>query len=105
MVFVELVNTLSIKKISIGNQEKRSLFLFLINIEKKNGDYDVLIPGSGGKDTIYLSHVLKYKYKMNPLTITWAPHLYTEIGWHNFFGKKWDLIMNYTPLIQKFTEN
>ena len=85
MVFVELVNTLSIKNIDWKSREE-SLFLFLINIEK-NGDYDVLIPGSGGKDTIYLSHVLKYKYKMNPLTITWAPHLYTEIGWHNF--KAW----------------
>ena len=21
---------------------------------------------------------------MNPLTVTWAPHLYTDIGWHNF---------------------
>ena len=21
---------------------------------------------------------------MNPLTVTWAPHLYTEIGWENF---------------------
>ena len=20
---------------------------------------------------------------MNPLTVTWAPHLYTEIGWEN----------------------
>ena len=21
---------------------------------------------------------------MNPLTVTWAPHLYTDIGWRNF---------------------
>ena len=21
---------------------------------------------------------------MNPLTVTWAPHLYTNIGWENF---------------------
>ena len=21
---------------------------------------------------------------MNPLTVTWAPHLYTQIGWENF---------------------
>ena len=66
---------------------EEELVSILDKYRKKNGDYDVLIPGSGGKDTIYLSHVLKYKYKMNPLTITWAPHLYTEIGWHNF--KAW----------------
>ena len=43
-----------------------------------------MVPGSGGKDSAYTSHVLKYKYGMNPLTVTWAPHLYTDIGWENF---------------------
>ena len=51
---------------------------------KSNGDYDVIVPGSGGKDSAYTSHILKYKYGMNPLTVTWAPHLYTNIGWENF---------------------
>jgi len=27
---------------------------------------------------------LKYKYGMNPLTITWPPILYTEYGYRNF---------------------
>ena len=31
-----------------------------------------------------LQILLKNKYKMNPLTVTWAPHLYTEWGWKNF---------------------
>jgi N-acetyl sugar amidotransferase len=43
-----------------------------------------LVPGSGGKDSFYQSHVLKYKYGMNPLTVTWAPHIYTDWGWKNF---------------------
>ena len=43
-----------------------------------------MVPGSGGKDSGYVSHLLKYKYGMNPLTVTWAPHIYTEIGWRNF---------------------
>ena len=51
---------------------------------KKDGGYDVVIPGSGGKDSAYTSHLLKYKYGMNPLTVTWAPHMYTKIGWKNF---------------------
>ncbi len=46
--------------------------------------YDILVPGSGGKDSAYASHLLKYKYGMHPLTVTWAPHVYTEIGWRNF---------------------
>ena len=51
---------------------------------RSDGGYDVVVPGSGGKDSAYTSHILKYKYGMNPLTVTWAPHLYTEIGWKNF---------------------
>jgi N-acetyl sugar amidotransferase len=48
------------------------------------GEYDCIIPGSGGKDSSYTAHILKYKYGLNPLTVTWAPHKYTEIGWKNF---------------------
>lgn len=51
---------------------------------KNNGEYDCLVPGSGGKDSVYAAHVLKYKYNMNPLTVTWAPHMYTTWGWKNF---------------------
>lgn len=51
---------------------------------KNNGEYDCIVPGSGGKDSIFASHILKYKYKMNPLTVTWSPHLYTDAGWKNF---------------------
>ena len=50
---------------------------------KKDGTYDVIVPGSGGKDSFFVSHLLKEKYKMNPLTITWAPTMYTDIGWKN----------------------
>lgn len=50
----------------------------------KDGSYDCIVPGSGGKDSFYTSHILKYKYGMNPLTVTWAPNIYTEWGWQNF---------------------
>ena len=50
---------------------------------KTDGSYDCIVGGSGGKDSAMQSHLLKYKYRMNPLTVTWAPHLYTEIGWKN----------------------
>ena len=51
---------------------------------RKNHGYDCIVPGSGGKDSSYTAHILKYKFGMNPLTVTWAPHLYTGIGWENF---------------------
>jgi N-acetyl sugar amidotransferase len=50
---------------------------------RTDGGYDCLVPGSGGKDSFYQAHVLKYKYGMHPLTVTWAPHLYTDWGWQN----------------------
>lgn len=50
----------------------------------KDGSYDCLVPGSGGKDSFYAAHVLRYKYGMHPLTVTWAPHIYTEWGWKNY---------------------
>ena len=66
--------------------EKREYELkkLLEKYKSRNSSYDVLVPGSGGKDSVYASHLLKYKYGMNPLTVTWAPHLYTDIGWQNF---------------------
>jgi N-acetyl sugar amidotransferase len=51
---------------------------------RKDGAYDCVVPGSGGKDSSFTAHVLKYRYGMNPLTVTWAPHQYTDIGWKNF---------------------
>lgn len=49
-----------------------------------DGGYDCIVPGSGGKDSFYAAHVLKYRYGMHPLTVTWAPHIYTDWGWRNF---------------------
>jgi N-acetyl sugar amidotransferase len=51
---------------------------------KNDGSYDCVVPGSGGKDSFYASHILKTKYGMHPLTVTWAPHIYTDWGWKNF---------------------
>ena len=94
-------------KHKIDWQEREKELIEILNIHRKsNGDYDVLIPGSGGKDSIYLSHILKHKYKMHPLTVTWAPHIYTDIGGIILkLGRRWVLIMSCTLLIQKFTKN
>lgn len=49
----------------------------------KDGSFDVVVPGSGGKDSAYVAHQLKHEFGMNPLNVTWAPHIYTDIGWKN----------------------
>ncbi len=51
---------------------------------RQDGYYDCIVPGSGGKDSAFAAHILKYKYGMHPLTVTWPPIMYTEIGWKNF---------------------
>ncbi|MBI1974746.1 MAG: N-acetyl sugar amidotransferase [Parcubacteria group bacterium] len=50
----------------------------------KSGNFDVIVPASGGKDSGYTAHLLKQKYGMHPLCVTWAPFEYTDIGWKNF---------------------
>ena len=50
---------------------------------RSDGRYDCIVPGSGGKDSIFVAHELKHKYGMHPLTVTWAPHLYTPWGREN----------------------
>jgi len=50
----------------------------------KDGSWDVIVPSSGGKDSAFVAHQLKYKYGMNPLTVTWAPLRYTDIGFKNY---------------------
>ena len=50
---------------------------------RKDGYWDVVVPCSGGKDSTFVAHMLKYKYNMNPLTVTWTPMLYTDVGWRN----------------------
>lgn len=51
---------------------------------RNDGRYDCIVPGSGGKDSFYTSYLLRYKYGMHPLTVTWAPHIYTPWGYENF---------------------
>ncbi|MDB5872708.1 MAG: N-acetyl sugar amidotransferase [Ramlibacter sp.] len=50
---------------------------------KSDGGYDVIVPCSGGKDGSFVAHQLKHRYGMNPLCVTWAPLLATEIGRRN----------------------
>ena len=71
------------EKIDWASREKE-LVKLLERYRRNDGTYDCMVPGSGGKDSAYQAHILKYKYGMHPLTVTWPPIMYTEIGWKNF---------------------
>lgn len=74
------------EKIDWEKREKE-LRELLDKYRTEDGSYDCIVPGSGGKDSAYAAHVLKYKYGMHPLTVTWPPILYTDYGYSNF--KNW----------------
>ena len=71
-------------KLQIDWQKRENQLIKLLDKHRKPNGYDCVVPGSGGKDSAFTAHLLKYKYNMNPLTVTWAPHIYTDIGWKNF---------------------
>jgi N-acetyl sugar amidotransferase len=73
------------EKVHIDWEKREQELLSLLDKHRRDdGAYDCIVPGSGGKDSAYQAHVLKYKYGMHPLTVTWPPILYTDIGWKNF---------------------
>ena len=53
---------------------ERELIALCDRYRSTDGNYDCVVPGSGGKDSAFTAHILKYKYGMNPLTVTWTPH-------------------------------
>ncbi len=66
------------------DQREKELIALCDRHRKNDGYYDVIVPSSGGKDSGRVAHELKHKYGMNPLTVTWSPALYTDIGRLNF---------------------
>ena len=93
------------KKINYKEREKKLLRL-LEKHRGKHGEFDCIVPGSGGKDSCYASHILKYKYGMNPLTVTWPPTMYTDYGLENFknwlkFGKHSNISAKRDPEIMR----
>ncbi len=77
------------KKNVIDWDEREKMLVELLDKHRsKDGSYDCILPGSGGKDSGYVTHMLKHKYGMHPLTITWAPFMYTDIGWKNYVAFK-----------------
>ena len=66
---------------------RKELMKVCDKFRSNSNQFDCIVPGSGGKDSFYAALVLKEEFGMNPLTVTWAPHIYTEWGWQNF--KMW----------------
>lgn len=65
--------------------EKRRVQLQKLLEDKRleNGQFDCLVPVSGGKDGSYVAYNLRHNYGMNPLCVTVTPALPLELGERN----------------------
>ena len=76
----------------IWTEKKKTLDWKARQIELKNlldkhrrndGEFDCMVPCSGGKDGSYVAYNLKHKYRMNPLCVTITPALTLPLGDQN----------------------
>jgi N-acetyl sugar amidotransferase len=65
------------------HQREKELAALCDRYRRSDGSHDVIVPCSGGKDGTFVAHQLKYRYGMNPLTVTWSPLKQTDIGRRN----------------------
>ena len=73
------------RKLTTDWDAREAELIGLLTPYRRHGNgYDVICPGSGGKDSVYAAHLLRDRFGMHPLTVTWAPHRYTAVGWRNF---------------------
>jgi len=72
------------KKLIDWEKRQQELQDLCDRFRRTDGRYDVVVPGSGGKDSVMAVQILKEKYHMHPILITWPPHIYTRVGRRNF---------------------
>ena len=65
------------------SSRQSELVKLLDNHRRTDGEFDCLVPVSGGKDGTYVAYNLKNKYGMNPLCVTITPALSLELGNEN----------------------
>lgn len=71
------------KKLIDWEKREQELAALLNKHRSTNGDYDCLVPVSGGKDGSYVAYNLQEKYGMHPLCVTVTPALPTGLGEQN----------------------
>lgn len=62
---------------------RREFLHYVETLRAKSGPYDCLVPWSGGKDSSYIAHRLKFEFGLNPLLVTFSPLVPNDVGWHN----------------------
>ena len=72
------------EKNEIDWDARREEFLdYIADNRPRKGLYDCIVPWSGGKDSSYIAHRLKFEFGLNPLLVTFSPLIPNEIAVHN----------------------
>ncbi len=87
-------------------KERESIFKeileeYKIKAEKNKSHYDCIIPVSGGKDSHYQAHIIKNKYGLNPLFVTYNHLFNAPLGVRNLHN----LINKFNCDLVRFTTN
>lgn len=85
------------QKLQIDWDDRKKQFLeYVERFRPSQGPYDCIVPWSGGKDSSYIAHRLKFEFGLNPLLVTFSPLIPNEVGQINretFLGLGFDQIM------------
>ena len=96
------------KKVFDWSVRQRELTILLDKYRSKTGDFDCVVPVSGGKDGSYIAYNLKNKYGMNPLCVNVTPPLPKNVGEQNlknFAASGFNLIqLHLDPKVMKFLD-
>jgi N-acetyl sugar amidotransferase len=72
------------KKKSLNWDARHAELIKLLDKHRRtDGEFDCMVPCSGGKDGSYVAYNLKHKYGMNPLCVTITPALTLPLGDQN----------------------
>ena len=72
------------RKNEIDWSARKAEFLKLIEPYRgRAGNYDCVVPWSGGKDSSSIAWKLKFEFGLNPLLVTFSPLIMNEVGAYN----------------------
>ncbi|MFA5087946.1 MAG: N-acetyl sugar amidotransferase [Candidatus Omnitrophota bacterium] len=72
------------EKKTIDWKARKEEFLRLVEpYRSKNGEWDCVVPWSGGKDSSSIAYRLKFELGLNPLLVTFSPMIPNAVGQHN----------------------
>lgn len=73
------------KKNEIDWVERGKELVELLYKHHNKSGFNVVVPCSGGKDSSFVASTMRER-RMTPLCATWAPYMYTDVGWRNIQG-------------------